>query len=252
MTDIDTELLDDSRELGNNPRGRRYSPEMPVNIFVVESELPESETSVKDTWEVERDMMKQAGQLGKHEFIAGQSSEELDAAMERFAEWTRDIPCDEPVLLWLSVHGRTPKAKGHVGTSGVTARKQLIEWFKFFNPAKNSTCPSRIVLLMDVCWGGSPTAPSRLTTPKASRPHMVFGPRRAAYRNELDSAFEEVVGIVKTGALPTEDDAKTIVDKLNQKYPPVNDGEFYVGWWWDATGLKRHPAITKNAVNGTR
>jgi|GEM_PF-2526367 len=242
------ELQVDSVESFNKHQDAGTLINMPVNIFIVESELPESETSVKGTWEVEQELLTKAGQLGQHEFVEGQSRKELEEAMSRFAEWSDTIPCDEPILLWLSIHGRAPEDETHVGTSGETAEGQLIEWFKFLEPVKKSNCPARIVVLMDVCWGGSPTAASRLTTPAVSRPHMVFGPRRPAYRNELDSAFEEVIGLLKTSVLPAEADAKAIVDKLNLKYPPVVDGEFYRCWWWDDSGIKQHPANTVNVA----
>jgi hypothetical protein len=215
-----------------------------LHVYIVESELPDSKTSVAVTWEKQKELLKSSSHLGSSEFKSCQSLEEVNHELSQFASWTETLPPKDPVILWLSVHGLSPRKSGTVGTSGASALGEKVEWYKSLEPIKQCSNPSRTIILLDVCWGGSPTIASRLTTPKRSRPYMVFGPSRSAFRKELDIASELIIESVAASGLPTRETATDIVLKLNDKYAASHLGSFYRVWWWDGKSIHAYPALT--------
>ena len=190
-------------------------------------------------------------------FLDAPTKADLHAASTAFAAWTRQVPQDAPVILWLSVHGADPEPgvaddkRTLVGTSAVSSDGEEVDWVEFLEPAMHAAKPGRVVVLMDVCWGSSPTAPARLTTPATRRPHMVFGPARSALRNELDLASTNILHSIAKSGLPTPHTATVIVDSLNTKFPPSHATQtpFYRVWWWNgANGLVMHPTSSKSKV----
>lgn len=228
---------------------------MSVHVFIIESEVANSPTSVRAVWTTLRASLHAAGTLGQSLFVDAPTKADLLAASVAFAAWTKQLSANDPVILWLSVHGADPEPgvlddrRKLVGTSGASSALEEVEWIEFFGPAKSASSPSRVAVLMDVCWGSSPTAPARLTTPAATRPHMVFGPVRSAFSNELALASQAIVGSIARHGLPAPAQAKKLVDTLNSKCPPsqTTGTGWYRAWWWsDGTGkIQMHPEPPK-------
>ncbi len=223
---------------------------MPINVFIIESETPNSTTSVHHIWDEIKKLLQQAGSLGKYEFYDAPSKADLSAAARKFGTWTDSLSDNEPVILWISVHGVDPEPKvsgkdrKYVGTSGASAKCEKVEWENFFAPIKLAKNPKRIIVLMDVCWGASPTAPARLTTPAIHRPALLFGPARSANRTELDCASKYLVELMGKSGIPAVNDAKSLVDSLNLKFSAAPNGTaFYRVWWWENTKIHRYPQL---------
>ena len=125
-----------------------------------------------------------------------------------------------------------------------------IEWDKFFAPIKRAPEPARIVIVLDVCWGTSPTIAAFWTTPADRRPAMIFGPARDANRAELDGAIKLIADHMAKNGIPDIATAKKLVDYLNGKYPSAaaSGTPFCRVWFWDAAGAKRYPEITKDNI----
>lgn len=87
---------------------------------------------------------------------------------------------------------------------------------------------------MDVCWGGSPSAPARVSN-RANKPVLTFGPIRAAHRIELNTAAAIITAAMIKGQVPPLSEAREIVSTLNRRFPldPVNRKEFYRVWNWN-------------------
>lgn len=218
---------------------------MKIHICVFETEQAGSSTSVEGAWPIYEQELRNCGCLGSSKLILTRNFQNLDDAFQEFQEWTCTLPSDEPILFWVSIRGLTPKGDDLVGTSGWSDQFGEVHWFKTLTPAIHGACrPSRILVLMDVCWGASPTAPARLSTPASKRPYGLIGPRRSALRNELDSLFEKVVNILCTRGLPCRDELRAVVDELNLKYQANDDGEFCRFWTWNTEGTPLpHPKI---------
>lgn len=222
---------------------------VPVHLFAIESEVPGSPTSVRPTWNAVRASLQSAQTLGQAMFIDAATKNDLLAATEAFRSWTTQVASDEPIILWISIHGADPESgvpdseRKLVGTSGASVKREEIGWDELFLPVKGAHLPDRVVLLMDVCWGSSPTAPARLTTPAILRPRAVFGPTRNAFPNELSSASQTVIGWIAQRGLPSPEDAKAIVDLLNMKYlpSPTTGTGWYRAWWWESDGIVAYP-----------
>ncbi|MBY0309519.1 MAG: hypothetical protein K2Q09_12320 [Phycisphaerales bacterium] len=225
-----------------------------MHVFIIESEVAGSTTSVRPTWNTIRSNLQAAGTLGQSMFVDAPTKADLHAAATAFAAWSGQVPKDDPVVLWLSVHGADPEPgvpddqRKLVGTSGASSVLEEVDWEQFLRPVKGASSPRRITVLMDVCWGSSATAPARLETPAASRPYMVFGPVRSAFPAELALASHAVIGWIAKRGLPLPVDAKSLIDSLNTKCPPsqTTGTGWYRAWWWNDTGtIQMHPTSTK-------
>lgn len=221
---------------------------MRVHVFVVESERPNSPTSIRTTYGNVQTLLAKAGTLGRGVFVDAPTKKDVIEAAATFSAWTGTLPPKDPIVLWPSIHGANPEPgvpddkRKLVGTSGASAAKERVHWQDVFSPVKQAQDPSRVVILMDVCWGASPTAPRSLTLPPETRPALVFGPARSANRTELDAASHAILGHISKYGIPDVATAKQIVDTLNSKFKPAKTGtSFYRVWWWDATGMHRHP-----------
>ena len=222
----------------------------PVHIFVIESEEPHSSTSVRQIWGKIKTELQHSGSLGKSEFAEASTKSDLQDAATNFQTWTGLLPMSEPIVLWLSIHGVDPEPgvpdgqRNLVGTSGASAKCEAVDWACFFGPIKLANDPHRVIVLMDVCWGSSPTAPACLATPSATRPAFIFGPARDAYRSELDTASESLFHLLCKKGIPGADEAKKLVDSINSMFPAATPKStpFYRVWWQkNATGLQRYP-----------
>lgn len=210
---------------------------MKIHICVVETESAGSPTSVEGAWSTYEQLLQADGCLGSSLLILTRNHDSLEGAFEQFLSWTCSLPADDTVLVWVSIHGLTPENEGLVGTSGWSDQLGEVHWFETLAPAIQGACePGRILVLMDVCWGASPTAPARLSTPATRRPYGLIGPRRAASRNELDSLFEGVMAVLCANRLPCDEELRQVVDSLNQKYPASKHGEFCRFWNWNQEG----------------
>ena len=221
----------------------------PINIFVIESEEPSSKTSVRGILNKISDNLKKSGSLGKVEFKIAPGNTDLQDSAIAFKDWAKSLPVEDPIILWISIHGADPEygvaddKRKYVGTAGVTAQGEEVSWYDFFAPIQAAANPSRIIVLMDVCWGSSPTAPARLTTPSKSQPAMLFGPARPANRNELDKATEMIFNLLDKNDELSAAEAKAAIDGINSTFEPsVTSGTpFYRMWWWDNSTLRRYP-----------
>lgn len=227
---------------------------MRVHVFIIESEVANSPTSVRAAWTTIRASLQAAGTLGLSMFVDAPTKADLHAASAAFAAWTKQVPVKEPVILWLSVHGADPEPgvpdgqRKLVGTSGASSALEEVEWREFFEPAKSASHPRRVVVLMDVCWGSSSSAPARLMRPAAKRPHMVFGPVRSAFSNELALASQAIVGSIAREGLLSAAQGMKLVESLNSMCPPSTTTMtgWYRAWWWDGAGkIQMHPQTSK-------
>ena len=222
---------------------------MSVHVFPIESVLPSllRGDSIQNVYRMARAFLGQYGQLGevhdKYMECADRSS--VEAGIGAFLDWATKRPNDEPKVLWLSLHGKPPGTKGTVGTAAVTAayrpsepnKAEIVDWGSSLAVLRGA-CPPNVLVLSDVCWGASPTAPRSVTQASGGNPKMFFGPVREAHRLELDTAAGLVYGLLIRGAVPSSDDAQTIVRNLNACFPTdhANENPFYRVWWWDAGG----------------
>lgn len=220
-----------------------------INVFVIESESPGSTTSVRSIFGSVQNSLMHAGCLGKIAFYDAPRKADLDAAANAFRAWTMTLPLDEPIVLWISIHGADPEPgvadniRRLVGTSGVSAKGEEVSWLELFDPVKLAKNPKRVVMLMDVCWGSSPTAPSRLSSPRANRPALLFGPARPACRAELDVATKSLFYHLSKSGIPDQNTSRNLVDSLNTHFSPAlaTGTPFYRVWWWENDRLHRHP-----------
>ena len=222
---------------------------MAVHVFPVES-ISENEKylSIKEAYSKVQAYLTLYNQLGdttdKHMHCANLAA--LSAAIGEFVTWSGQHPQDDPKLLWLSLHGESPLNELHVGTRGVSSECEIVDWWKAFSGLCGN-CPSNVVVLMDVCWGGSPAAAAMLTG-KTGNPTLLFGSVRAAYPFELDTASGLVVGALTRGVVPTFREAKRVVHTLNTVFPsdPKNNKPFYRVWWWNKRGVRNQfPTLQK-------
>jgi hypothetical protein len=218
---------------------------MPVHMFVVESVVDSAMggDSVRDVLPLVRMYFlehSQSGDLDRH--MECKSRSDVIQALGRFADWAADKAPDEPKWLWLSLHGKAPANPHHLGTKGVTAgfRKddevdaaEIVDWSNVFQDVRGM-CPPNVVMVMDVCWGGSPSAPSRIST-KTDTPALMFGPLRAAHRIELNTAAAVIAAAMSSGKVPSLEEAEEIVSSLNRWFPrdPVTQKDFYSVWHWE-------------------
>jgi hypothetical protein len=170
---------------------------------------------------------------------------DLLGAINEFVTWTGNRPPDDPKWLWISLHGKKPARPQQVGTHGVAiavslktggahvATREDFDWHKIFAPLAKTSL-SNVVIVMDVCCGGSPSAPARATGISGG-PSYLFGPSRSAHRLELNTATALLTSIMRNGTLPTITEAKEIVSILNRSFPkdPESGKEFYRAWWWE-------------------
>ncbi len=228
---------------------------MSVHVFPIESVRPSvlGGDSIQNAFLMARTYLGHHGQSGAvtDEFLACADRASVDAAIEEFLGWATNLLSEEPKVLWLSLHGKPPETKGAVSTAGVSAayetsesdEAEVIDWGLSLAKLRGA-CPPNVVVLSDVCWGASPTAPGRLTEKAGASPTFFFGPVRAAHRLELDSAAGLLFGLLARGEVPTLDDAKAVVRQLNACFPPdaTNGKPFYRVWWWNEAGeIHREP-----------
>jgi hypothetical protein len=240
-----------------DPLDLLYHDEMAINVYVIESEEPKSKTSVRKIYNNICADLRTVGMLGESDFIDAPNVVELIAAADKFETWTKILPATEPILLWPSIHGGDPEygtddvKRKLVGTSGVDINGNEVEWYKFFAPIKRATEPGRIVIVLDVCWGTSPTVAAVLTTPADRRPAMIFGPSRNSNRSELDVATKMIVDQLTQHGIPDVSSAKKLVDDLNVKFPPATASgtPFYRVWYWGVAGAQSYPAIVKGKIH---
>jgi hypothetical protein len=225
---------------------------MSVHIFPIQS-VPESITgwdSTEHTYALVRTYLSEHRQLGekdeKHLHCA--NTDEVNDAVREFANWANQLPEDEPKLLWLSLHGKPPLSKQHVGTRAVSAvfctdadqerSPEIIDWWKTVGELSGQF-PPNVVVMMDVCWGGSPSAPAALTR-CSGNPQLLFGAVRSAHRLELDAAAGLIVASLIGGMAPSVIKAKDVVSVLNASLPKDADANkpFFRVWWWDQNGFQ--------------
>ena len=228
---------------------------MPVHVFPVES-VPSSilgGDSIENVYMMVRTYLSQRSQSGDtvDRHMACGSRRDVEVAIEEFLSWSRAKPNEDPKVLWLSLHGVPPKTPADVGTSAMSAAPyasasdefEIVEWAPAFATLRGACAPG-VVILSDVCWGASPTAPARLTSKIGSNPALFFGPVRKSHRLELDTAAGIVFGALARGSVPTVDEAQRIVLHLNASFPrdAKNDKPFYRVWWWaDDRNLECYP-----------
>lgn len=225
---------------------------MAVHVYIIESEVPQSPTSVRPVWQTIRAALSASGRLGQSAFVDAATRVDLLSAAAAFGAWTRQVPVAEPIVLWLSLHGADPEPgvaddadRKKVGTAGVSSVGEEVEWVDFLSPAKAAASPGRVVVIADVCGGSSPAAPARLARPADQRPHMVFGPTRAAFAHELALASQTIIGWIANNGLPSGDQATSLVDSLNLRFPGALTGtDWYRAWWWaQGDETKMHPGV---------
>lgn len=230
---------------------------MRFHVCLFETELAGSDTAARPGWEIYREYES----IGESLLIDTIQSESgatelvhLQQLLNQFTDWTATLPSHEPVLFWLSIHGcdqaqnaivrgkQKATSMGLVPTLAEAFQFGVVQWYNTLAPAiQRAANPGRIVVFMDACWGGSPTAPARMATSAATRPFGVIGPRRAVTRNELDSIFEAVYKVISEHGLSVQH-FRNAVDELNSKYPGGGDFGFCRFWTWNGQGQQvGHP-----------
>lgn len=226
---------------------------MPIHVFPVESVRDSAlgGDSIEHAYLMARTYLGQCGQSGETTDAYMQCADRaaVETAMDEFVEWAHRRPHDDPKVLWLSIHGAPPSAEARVGTSGASAAhrisepdpREVVEWASAFKKLRGA-CPPNMLVMADVCWGASPTAPARTTNRHGTTPKLFFGPVRSAHRLELDTAAGIVFGILARGMMPTVDEAQSLVAQLNTWFPAdaANGKPFYRVWWWDSDGAICH------------
>ena len=220
---------------------------MPVHMFAIESvyESALQGDSIESLLPSIRDYfgeLKQRGELNdKH--LKCRGTADIRRAIEEFMDWANNKPVEEPKWLWISLHGKRPDRPEYVGTKGLAASGSLdgeartdghdeFDWYEAFG-VNGVSFPPNVMIVMDVCWGGSPSAAARASR-RAGGPRMLFGPVRAAHRVELNTAAGLLTAALQHGTLPTVAEAKRLVTILNRSFPTdaANGKEFYRVWWW--------------------
>jgi hypothetical protein len=219
---------------------------MAVHVFPVQS-LPEKDKdiSLEEAYAKVKAYLREQYQWGEttDEHLHCTNLTALSSAINEFAAWSGQLPLNDPKLLWIRLHGEPPTMEEHVGTRGISGEDQRFDWWRLFSGACGKF-PLNVVVIMDVCWGASPTAPSMLTR-KTGNPMLLFGSVREAYPFELDTATRLIVGALATGVVPKIPEVKHFVRTLNAVFPydPKNNKPFYRVWWWNKRGaLNRFPA----------
>ena len=207
---------------------------MAVHVFPVESlSKDHNHLSMKDAYSRVQEYLAIRNQLGKttNEYMHCADLAALKNAIPKFVEWAKQLPQDDPKLLWMRLHGGAPRNKAHAGTRGVSSEDQFFDWYEVFS-AVHGKFP-RNVVVMDVCWGASPSAPARMTG-KTGNPTFLFGSVRSACPFEFDSAIGLLVGALARGVVPSVTDAKSVVRALNTAFPPDsnNSKPFFRVYWW--------------------
>ena len=165
-------------------------------------------------------------------------------AINKFVEWANCRPNCEPKVLWVSLHGVPPDDPNCVGTAAASAAYQsgrdpneIVHWDTAIEKLCGA-CPPEVVVVVDICGGGSPTAPARTTDKNGNNPALFFGPVRSAHRLELDTATGILFSGLARGSLPTVEEAREIVSYLNTRSPTdaANGKPFYRVWWWEQDG----------------
>jgi hypothetical protein len=230
---------------------------MAVHVFPVESLCENDKAlSIKKACSMVRACLSLHNQLGEttDAYMHCANPAALSDAVDKFVAWSEKRPQDDPKLLWLSLHSETPKNGRHVGTRGISSEREIVDWWKAFSGVCGRS-PRNVVVLMDVCWGASPAAPSRLTK-RTGNPSLLFGPVRSATRVELDFATGHVVSALARGTVPAVRDAKRVVDTLNTMFPsdPKNGSPFYRVFWWSKRSARPncHPAFQGTRLTRVR
>jgi hypothetical protein len=237
---------------------------MPVHIFPIQS-VPEGITgwdSIEHTYNLVRTYLLDHGQLGEKndEHLHCADADEVRATILEFADWVNQRPESDPKLLWLSLHGKPPINKQHVGTRAASAsfRKdddredsaEIVDWWRMVDELSGHF-PANVVVMMDVCWGGSPSAPAALTR-RSGNPRFLFGAVRSAHRLELDAATGLILASLIGGKVPPVEEARDLVSALNASFPKDADTHkpFFRVWWWDRDGS--HHCFPKPAAGVKR
>jgi hypothetical protein len=123
--------------------------------------------------------LKQRGELNDGH-LKCRGTADIHRAIQDFMVWANNKPPEEPKWLWISLHGKRPDRPEHVGTKGLAVARRPdgeadtdghdeFDWYEAFGPS--DVCfPLNVMIVMDVCWGGSPSAAAR-----ASRRGGVHG-----------------------------------------------------------------------------
>lgn len=224
---------------------------MAVHVFPVES-LSENDKdlSLEEPYSKVQEYLGARHQLGEttNEHMHCANLAALSNAVNQFVAWSGQQPPDDPKLLWMRLHGETPRHELHVGTHGISGEDEIVDWWKVFSGACGKF-PPNVVVIMDVCWGASPAVPDMLTK-NTGNPTLLFGSVREAYPFELDTASGLVVGALVSGKVPTVPEAKGIVRALNAAFPsdPRNNKPFYRVCWWNKRGKHRFPDAPEHKI----
>jgi hypothetical protein len=223
---------------------------MPVHIFPIQS-VPEGITgwdSIEHTYNLVRTYLLDHGQLGEmnEKYLHCVNADEVRAAFREFADWVKQRHESDPKLLWLSLHGKPPLHRQNVGTRAVSASfrtdgdlensAEIVDWWRVFAQLSGNF-PANVVVTMDVCWGGSPSAPAALTK-LSGNPRFLFGAIRSAHRLELDAATGLILASLIGGRVPPVEESRRLVSALNASFPKDADSnkQFFRVWWWDEDG----------------
>ena len=225
---------------------------MGVHVFIIEcaADLQGIDPElVRYTISTYLSRQRQGGQV---ERVIATTEESAKAEIARFPIWVTTVRSDEDwVVFWLSMHGRNPGTPQKVVTSGEvvvdpsTRATEEIDWCTLL--AETPGWPKRTVVLLDVCWGGSPTFTRSAV--RSECPAFVLGSTREAARLELDAAAALLFGTLGVKGTIDHENAKKVVDSLNAVFSPNPDTgtPFYRVWWYDADHhQQRYPEIDRN------
>jgi len=164
---------------------------------------------------------------------------EVGKAFRVFSAWAGRFPQDDHIFLITSFHGKPP-TEGHMGTAGLSAAHtsdtpSVVNWYEVMQGVMwhpNTT------VLVDSCWGGSPTFASRASG--TTRPSFVFGPTRPASAIEMGTARHLLVSFLAKHQTLNCRHAKKIVDILNSIYVPNEKGAPFFGVWMFESRGRNH------------
>lgn len=216
-------------------------------MFLVESVVDSAMggDSIRDVYQLVRTYFReynQAGEISDRNMQCRNRTAILDA-IDEFVEWASNKAHEEPKWLWISLHGNAPESSHYLGTNGLTAAhdvhggtlaREVLDWKDVFKRLYGN-CPPNVVMVMDVCWGGSPSAPAALSSQRGRNPALMFGPIRTAHRIELNTAAALITAAMIKGTIPSAANATELVSHLNRWFPPdpVTGKEFYRVWYWN-------------------